>query len=923
MLRNLMSENHALAAVRAETMELLPFKSRKEKVLLEKQTIIGDWTASAPQDIDEKLRRIYDLFLALSEGITIRRSTEYEKYFKPSKETYPIQSWFKCREGFSIELIKKILSENSCPRKILDPFCGSGTTLVASTELGIASVGFDVNPLVTFAAKVKTRRYSFEDIEKLETLTSEILQITNSEKAPAPKLSIIEKVFNMEILETLLRIKHQIYSIPEGKYQDFLKLGWLAVLESVSNTRKEGNGIKYKFTKRTSKGYISEPQKEWEDKQFGKKKKEYVLERLRAKYKQMLVDLKKFHCAFQEPTIFNESALQLTKFLDKEISVAIFSPPYANCFDYFEIFKVELWMGDFAKSRDELLLLRNRALRSNTNTNLDFSRGNLGFFHELDELLNLIDEKKLWNKKLKKLIKGYFEDMTVVLREIYNVLEPDGKCIIVVGNSAYAGVIIPTDLLLSKIGKEIGFQNVEIRVARHLTTSSQQRRPLLGLKDYLRESVIVLEKSKGALLAEDIPLNQPISLGQKFIITSNNVAYLTHNIHKYPSKFIPQIPRWAIQKYLSQQQRGRILDPFCGSGTTLVEGILAGHDVFGMDVDPLARLITKVKITPLDERKLLSTYREVVQKVIDRKDGQFKPNLPTLNHWFSEQTIRDLSVIRDVIEEYKADVDLYDFLMVSLSSIIRKVSNADNESQKTYVSHTNIKKLIPAKDYFLKKLEEHVERIIQFSRLKPKTAEYYIFDNADARVVDVAWAAKFQTNKIDLAVTSPPYVKAVDYIYTQMAEYFWIGDRFDLATQKKQNAYKTRYVGTKQIFAKDYSELRLFGMESLDKKLRKIYDKNKKFAYITYKFFLDMKLNIESIGQILRENGHYIVVVGDCSVSNEHIPVHEYVAEIANNCGYEVENSFYYQIRNHYMRFPRNGRGGLITHDWVVDLRKT
>jgi len=885
------------------------------------QTAIEEWVENLPHETGGKIPEMQKVFLALSEGITLKKTSEYGKYFKPSKDTYPIQRWFRCREGFSIDLIKKILLENASPRKILDPFCGSGTTLVASTDSGIGSVGFDINPLVTFAAKVKTRRYSKQDIEKLETLVTDVLQITvNSDKAPAPRFTIIDKVFNAEILDTLLKLKYRIYNVQEEKHRDFLKLGWIAILETVSNTRKEGNGIKYKFTKRTKSGYVSQPQHQWEEKQFGKKKTEYVIQTLKSKYQEMISDLKNVNHAFQEPIIFTESALELTRFLDKEISMAVFSPPYANCFDYFEIFKVELWMGDFVKSREELGKLKDAALRSNTNTDLDVSRGSLNL-PELNELLDLIDNKKLWNKKLKKLINGYFEDMSIVIKEIYDVLEPDGKCVVIVGNSAYADVLIPTDLLLSKIAKQTGFQNVEIQVARHLTTSSQQKRKLLGLKDYLRESIIFMEKNKETLKVENIPTDQPISVGQKFIITSNNVAYLTHNIHKYPSKFIPQIPRWAIQKYLSGQSHKRILDPFCGSGTTLVEGILAGHDVFGMDIDPLARLITKVKITSIDKNKLIAVHQDVVQKVTTREDGRFKPSIPTLSHWFTEQTIKDLSVIRDVTEEYRNDQDIYDFLIVSLSSIIRKVSNADDQSQKTYVSHTNPKQPIPAKTYFLKKLEDHVDRIIQFSRAKPETADHYIFDYADAREVNESWSAKF-SEKIDLAVTSPPYVKAVDYIYTQMAEYFWVGDLFGLSNQKSQNAYKMKYVGTKQIFAQEYSELRLSGIEGLDKKLVKIYEKNRKFAYITHKFFHDMKLNLQSTGRILKDGAHYVVVVGDCSVSGEHIPVHEYVAQIASETGYQVENLFYYKIRNHYMRFPRNGRGGLITHDWVVDLKK-
>lgn len=421
---------------------------------------------------------------------------------------------------------------------------------------------------------------------------------------------------------------------------------------------------------------------------------------------------------------------------------------------------------------------------------------------------------------------------------------------------------------------------------------------------------------------DNLPIRQPIPFGQKFIITTNNVAYFTHNIHKYPSKFIPQIPRWGIEKYLFGQKHRIVLDPFCGSGTTLLEGILTGHHVFGIDIDPLARLITKVKITPIEEGKLTEICDEVIKKVKSRKNGIFRPKLRTLTHWFNEKAIRDLSVIRDVIEEYKDDQDIYDFLIVTFSSIIRKVSNADDQSQKTYVSHTNPKQPVAVKPYFFKRLKNHEDRNIQLAKAKPEGTKCYIFEDADARYVDKAWNEMFN-DKIDLAITSPPYIKAVDYIYTQMAEYFWIGDLFGLADQKSQNEYKKKYIGTKQISANEYSELRLIGIESLDEKIQKIFRKNRKHAYIVFKFFDDIRLNLRSMYHILDNHAHYIVVMGDCNVSDEFIPVREYTTKIAKDIGYDLENLFYYKIRNRYMRFPRKGRGGLIIHDWVVDLCKS
>jgi len=89
------------------------------------------------------------------------------------------------------------------------------------------------------------------------------------------------------------------------------------------------------------------------------------------------------------------------------------------------------------------------------------------------------------------LLRGYFDDMRMTLRHC-KTLVGNGKCFVVVGNSAFAGVIIPTDVILANLGLECGFKKAEILVARHLTVAPQQRTQLAYLEDNMRESVVVL-----------------------------------------------------------------------------------------------------------------------------------------------------------------------------------------------------------------------------------------------------------------------------------------------------------------------------------------------------------------------------------------------------------------------------------------------
>ena len=90
------------------------------------------------------------------------------------------------------------------------------------------------------------------------------------------------------------------------------------------------------------------------------------------------------------------------------------------------------------------------------------------------------------------LLRGYFSDMAEVLRRCRTVLVPGGQCCVVVGNSAYGGVIVPTDELIARLGRAAGFDAAAVVPVRHLTVAPQQRNELKGREELMRESVVVL-----------------------------------------------------------------------------------------------------------------------------------------------------------------------------------------------------------------------------------------------------------------------------------------------------------------------------------------------------------------------------------------------------------------------------------------------
>lgn len=394
----------------------------------------------------------------------------------------PFQRWYRYKEGFSVELVEQLIKEYSKHKEgiILDPFSGSGSTLLAANDMGYSGVGFEVNPFSFFLSKCKLEKYTKEVIELFKEEYEEILR--NAEKADEeyvlPKLSISEKVFTDEIEKYYMNIGKLINNCKTDKrIINLLKLGWLACLEPLCNYRKAGNGLKIKK-------YVKPRVITIDDARL------MLLE----EYQNMYIDLLKSK-SIEDATIYNETCLNMSKRINpKSVEGIIFSPPYANCFDYTEIYKLELWFGEFVSEYTDLKKLRNVSLHSHLNGDLNIEVKTKSEI--LAKLLIELQEKELWDKKIPKMLQLYYDDMFKVLDECYALLTDKGFCCIVVGNSAYGGIAFPADLILAEYAEKIGFNVDKIEVDRYIVTSSQQYEMTKETGKYLRESVVCLVKNK-------------------------------------------------------------------------------------------------------------------------------------------------------------------------------------------------------------------------------------------------------------------------------------------------------------------------------------------------------------------------------------------------------------------------------------------
>ena len=146
-----------------------------------------------------------------------------------------------------------------------------------------------------------------------------------------------------------------------------------------------------------------------------------------------------------------------------------------------------------------------------------------------------------------------------------------------------------------------------------------------------------------------------------------DTKYSTHGIHYYPARMIPQIANRLINNY--SKPFDLILDPFCGSGTVLLESKLLKRSAIGIDINPLGCLLSNVKISPLrndDLNPIDMIFNNLNQKFPIRKIKKYLPKFKNLNYWFTEKTINDLLIIKYILIVIQRVLMLYQYIAFTI-----------------------------------------------------------------------------------------------------------------------------------------------------------------------------------------------------------------------------------------------------------------
>ena len=404
-----------------------------------------------------------------------------------------------------------------------------------------------------------------------------------------------------------------------------------------------------------------------------------------------------------------------------------------------------------------------------------------------------------------------------------------------------------------------------------------------------------------------------------------------HGLHKYPAKFIPHIPRWALE-YADAADKARkvVLDPFCGSGTTLVEAGLRGHASIGVDISPLAVLISRAKTATLPP--IAATPTKLLRALLKRADTAARGferrlaiNDPTLGlhdtwtNWFDAKPLARLLALRSAIETTIDDKEelLRDFLLVCLSSIAKSSSHLSEDQIKVRYDH-------------LKRPADPFEAFAKFAAkaLPSQHAVGRRLADAGATTQCTCCSATnlpLGRNSVDLIVTSPPYINAVDYTMAHKYNLLLLG----LIRPEQFKDHCRDYVGMTEraVRTRDSSVLPSVGVESVDRIVRRVSRADSPVAanraFVVASFFLGMKKAFVECRRVLRDGRPLVMVIGSTNrICGELIETARLTEALGHHAGFVTDLRFYHELANRSsMRLNRNTAGGQVKTEAILVLR--
>lgn len=547
-------------------------------------------------------------------------------------------------------------------------------------------------------------------------------------------------------------------------------------------------------------------------------------------------------------------------------------------------------------------------------------------------------------------------------REISRILKPGGKVITFGWNSGGIGYKYGFEIQRILLVPHGGWHNDTICTVEIKTHESEYSSKSSKVNETPKEDMMTAEDAKLIETLKKLPLDY-------WDFKNDDTKEYTHGIHNYPAMMVCPISRNIIRIMQEIKPINSLLDPFAGSGTVLVEGMLSGLDtISGSDINPLALMLSRAKTTRLNLDLLRSTCDSLISEIenartrfdfiIEGVDGyiidvlgldvtakkgwgddapkylrQFCeqnkadidiPDFKNIGYWFKPRVIFELSIIKSAIKRIQ-DPTIKEYVFVAFSELIRIVSNRRNGEFKMFrMPADKVAKFNPAVlDEFKKILYRNIDKMKEFVTAindYESPSEVHIYNNNACNLDDIP------NETFDLVITSPPYGDSrttVAYGEYSRLSLQWI-DLFDLTEKQIMGVDKSLMGGKKYRNGFEFK----INSPTLRSSLEKIMSIDIERAGDVYSFYEDLDEVIKSVANKTKQGGYQFWVVGNRTVKNELLLTDVIISEIASNYGLTTVYTIDRNIPNKVMP-SRNSPSNIVgdtsstmTLEHIVILRK-
>ena len=388
-----------------------------------------------------------------------------------------------------------------------------------------------------------------------------------------------------------------------------------------------------------------------------------------------------------------------------------------------------------------------------------------------------------------------------------------------------------------------------------------------------------------------------------------------NHIHPFPARMAPSI---ALERLVGLPTDSVVLDPMCGSGMVVSQAAKTNIRSIGCDIDPLARILSRVASTRVDERKVWRYFQELLKFCDDNSDLQASPNwiendIETkkfIDYWFAEKQQRQLKLVSLFLAETNSHFRAFhkNVLAVALSRLI--ITKNPKASLARDTAHSRPHRTITENDFdIFENLESslaHVIKAIQPDNVLMNSKVYH----DDARKLK-----SVSDDSVDSVITSPPYLNAIDYMRGHKFSLVWLG--YQIGQLRKIRA---RTIGTERFILSDGSS----EFDSLLQELE-LSELDQRAVGMLRRYYFDLKKQLIQIKRVLKVGRPAHFVIGNSSIKGHFVQNSELLKFAAKKIGFSLVSEIIREIPDNRRYLPisvssTNSLAGRMRTEHVIEF---